>query len=291
MKRFHLFSLVLLIAVQACKKDPEIVVIPDNTAPPDNTIPAVLIETYVNKVYVSLVGREPVASELEAGVLLLRDDNLSEASRKDFIQTVQGKDQYTINLYELARNELLNALDTGQITENIAIFEFLLTDSTNLAFFDFLHFEIGRLQKMKSIPADLSDSSLDVTKLHQRCVDNYFYDQINMGTENFVVSTFQQFLLRYPTQTELDQGKRIVDGFEAILFFKSGKTKTDYYSIFFGSDDYYEGQVRDLFSRHLFREPTPSEISYFTQIYKEELDYLVLQQSILSLDEYVGLEE
>ena len=111
-----------------------------------------------------------------------------------------------------------------------------------------------------------------------------------MGTENFVVSMFQHFFYRYPTDDELARSKNIVDGFEDVIFLQTGTTRDDFITIFFGCDNYFEGQARDLYLRYLFREPTSEEMSVKAMSYKGSLNYKQLQKDILSTDEYIGLK-
>ena len=282
--------LVLTLTFIGCKKDDDPVLIPNNTAPPDGTISTVTKETYVNRAYISLLGREPIDSERESALAILSKDNLSQSNREEFLDEILAKDNYEVRLYEIARTELLDALDTAEITTNIAIFEFLLTDSSNIAIWDALNYEIDRMEEMKTIPSELANGSLDVIGLHRKCVNNYFYDQLNMGTENFVVSMFQNFLLRYPTIAELDEGKLIVDGLGGLLFLEQGNSKDDFLDIFFDSSDYFEGQVRDLYLRYLFREPDTKEVIPLANAYQQNKDFGQLQKAILSLDEYIGIE-
>ena len=100
---------------------------------------------------------------------------------------------------------------------------------------------------------------------------------------------FQHFLFRYPTVQELDDGREMVDGFQSIAFLQIGDSKEDYMDIFFASGDYFEGQVRSLFLKYLFREPTSGELLPLVTAYRSNLDYFLLQAEILSLDEYIGL--
>jgi hypothetical protein len=81
----------------------------------------------------------------------------------------------------------------------------------------------------------------------------------------------------------------MVDGFVAILFFQTGNSKEQCVDIFLNSDDYYEGQVRDLYLRYLFREPTSEEQGYYANSYFDSDDFDQLQKDILSLDEFAGL--
>ena len=100
---------------------------------------------------------------------------------------------------------------------------------------------------------------------------------------------FQYFLFRYPTDEELAQSTLIVDGFEGVVFLQTGYVKNDIINIFFGCNNYFEGQVRDLYLKYLFREPTSIEMSDKATIYKNTLDYKALQKAILSTDEYAGI--
>jgi hypothetical protein len=110
-----------------------------------------------------------------------------------------------------------------------------------------------------------------------------------MGTENFVVSCFQHFLNRYPTENELSEGKKMVDGAPAILFLESGQNKTDFVNIFFGSRDYQEGLAINLYNRYLLRNPASIEMGNAVQAFSTTHDYVQMQKDILSTNEYIGI--
>ena len=290
-----LLFVFLSIAVFSCKKDKEIT-IGDNIAPPDGTIPNVVKENYVNKAYISLLGRKPTATELSSGQTILNQHNLSTADRNQMLDGILGKPGYNQRLYDVSVATLLNNLDTSEITNNVLLFQYLLTQPQYAPYYAQLNMEIIRLSLLKASVADLNAGTINVIGLHKRCINNYFYDQINMGTENFVVSMFQNFLYRYPTDDELARGKNMVDGFEDVLFLQTGTTKDDFINIFFGfsgypgCDNYFEGQARDLYLRYLFREPTSVEMSDKAKSYKGSLNYQQLQKDILSTNEYIGLK-
>ena len=262
---------------------------PGNIAPPDPTVSNSTKENYINKVYISVLGREPDSVEFSSGLILLNKNNLSVANRKQLLDSVFSKPEYNARLYQIARTDLLNSLDTADITGEIAVLNFLLTNTTYQSIWPQIQFEITRLDTLKRIPSDLKSGTINVIEMHRRCVNNSFYDQLNMGTENFVVSLFQHFIFRYPTAAELSQSSTMVDGQSSIVFLQSGKTKYEYMNIFFGSNSYFEGQVRDLYIRYLFREPTTEETSAKMALYKNSLDYKALQKEILSGNEYAGI--
>lgn len=291
MKKFiaaFLFPLLLF----SCKKDKEIenieVITSGNAAPPDRTIPNVIKENYANKAYISILGRKPTAAELSQAKSILDKNNLSPSNRNEMLDVILSKPGYAQRLYDLSLTDLLNNLDTAQITQFIDVFTVLLTDTSYSSAWTQIQEEKTKLENLKSASVALETGTINFMGLQRRCVNNYFYDQLNMGTENFVVSMFQHFLYRYPTEQELAQGKLMVDGFEGILFFKSGKSKENFLDIFFSSDGYFEGQVRDLYSKYMFREPNSSESSSKAIGYKNSSDYKALQKEILATDEYVN---
>lgn len=277
-----------MTAFAACKKTEEVIV-PDNTAPPDTTVSDIVIQNYVNKSYISVLGRKPSDAEETDGIAILEGGNLSMDSREEFIDVVLSGAEYNEQLVKVASNDILNSFDTAAISQQIYIFELLIQDPQYAAVVDVLQYEIDRLKELRKSLDDLNDGTLTVSGMHRRLVNNNFYDQLNMGTENFVRATYEHFLFRYPTLAELEAAKQMVDGFNSIVLLQEGSSKDDFMDIFFSSDSYYEGQVRNLFLKYLFREPTSEEMSAYSNQYKYSQNYKLLQKTILTFDEYVGL--
>ena len=284
----YLVLIIIIMAFASCKKYDE-AIITGNTVPPDQTISNNIIENFVNKSYISLLGRKPNSVEFTAGVSLLKLNNLSATDRNSFLNQVLSKPEYDAHLFDINNIDLLNNLDTNEFTGKILLFQFLLSDSSYISYWPILQIEMARLLVMQQILPQLQNGTAKTIDLHRVLIDNYFFDQINMGSLNFVVSMYQHFLRRYPTENELNNGIAMVDGDFAITFQQTGNSKTDFITIFFASNDYYEGQVRDLYLRYLFREPTSSESATLTIQYKSSNDYKQLQQTILVTDEFIGL--
>jgi len=125
--------------------------------------------------------------------------------------------------------------------------------------------------------------------MQKRCINNYIYDQINMGAANFVISSFLHFLNRAPTTNELTQGENMVNGQPGTLFLQVGQSKPDYLLIFFSSLNYYEGEAVLLYNKYLFRNPSSVEMSNAATKYQSTLDYIQMQKDILSTNEYIGI--
>lgn len=286
--RITLLCILVVLLVAGCRKQEE-VIITGNTPPPDETIPHLTIESYANRSYISLLGRKPSDAEMNTAVAQLRAHNFSNADRISFLDGVMAKPEYLQNLFDIGRNQLIDGVDTSEIQENIDVFTLLSTDPNYQALWPQIQAEIVKMQAVMDIVPDLSNGTIDVRGMHQRLIYNYIYDQLNMGTQNFVISCFQKFFLRYPSTDELERGELMVNGFPSSLFLQTGKTKTDFILIILNSREYAEGQVRDIYARYLFREPSSAEMSQYAQEYLQSNDYQALQQIVLAGDEYAGI--
>jgi hypothetical protein len=110
-----------------------------------------------------------------------------------------------------------------------------------------------------------------------------------MGSQNFILSVFEYFLGRYPTESEEETAINMVDGFGGILFGQEGNSKADFLDIFLSSTDYFEGQVIDVYNDFLLRDPLSVEMSEAAQIYKQTQDYGEMLKEVLSQDEFLGI--
>lgn len=290
MPKFYTFLSLFLafLVLSSCTKEEE-VIIPDNVAPPDETISDVILDSYINRAYISLLARKPTESEESAAKTGLRNGNMNLSSRESMVDGVLANQDYLTNLFDQARVALVNGTDTSEFQNEIALYQLLLTDPQYAAFYPFFNEEIDLLEKVLDIPTDLANGSIDIVEVHRRLIHNKVYDDINMGTQNFVISMFQNFLGRYPTGDELERSELMVDGFASQIFLQVGDSKDDFIDIFFNSLDYFEGQVTDLYNRYLFRAPSSVEMSENALNYQANQDYKALQKSILTSAEFAGL--
>ena len=284
--RFPKLFFVMMLALASCTKFEEEEV-SGNVAPADNTYSEQVYEDYVTRTYIRVLGREPLSIEMKSALSKLYQHSLSKSDRLNFLNDLFTKQEYYGHAYDDFRVELLNNLDSTDIPNEIYLFDILAHDSTYITVWAALNFEIGRLRTLQNSPTLYANHTISIIQMQRSMVDNYFYDQLNMGSVNFVVSVFQHFLYRTPTQQEQDAAAAMVDGTNAALFLQTGLSKTDLLNIFFASNDYYEGQVVRAYQKFLFRQPTSVEMNEATIKYKNSNDYIQLQKDILSADEYV----
>lgn len=290
MKRLYLLSFLLLALTIACKKKTEEIIILNNNAARDTSVNSVLIESYINKSYIALLGRKPSGTEQANHKTTLVNATASVAARTTFIQQLQASAEYKEHLYAIARSQLLNDFDTNETQGYIDAGLLQLQDTSKRAYWAILQEDYDDLINLQRIPNQLTNNTLNVQEMYKRCCSNTFYDQINMGTQNFVTSVFDHFMFRYPTQDELQNSKTMVDGASAAVLFTAGKSKKDFLTIVMNSTNYYEGQVRDLIKRYFYRAATTAELSSLTQQYATSKNYQQLQLTLLISNEYVGIK-
>ena len=285
---FNFFSISLLLLCFSCEKD-NTVYIEGNKAPPDETIENITKENYINKLYISVLGRQATTVEFSSGLAIINKNNLSTSNRIELVDIVLATDDYFHNEYRIIRSELLNGLDTIEVSKSIKTYQQSLLSTNDQNQIDRINEGLVELYLMKDIISDLIAKNINFNDVQNRCVNNKFYDQINMGTDNFVTSLYQNFFFRYPTVSELVKSSDMVNGNQSIMFFKVGQSKQDFVNLLLESNEYYEGQIRLSFLRFVFREPTNTEATLMAGLYKIDLDYKAMQKRILISDEYVGL--
>ena len=278
-----LYPIILIIILMSCEKY-EIETIDGNQPPDEVVVTSNMKEAYVNRLFITLLGRKAEPVEFTESVQML-GEFATKDSREALIDSLAVQPEYLHELYAIARADYLESVDTATIrTDYNQAVDALKVTTGNAR--EYWLDRVERIGALLRIPGQLDSNLIGIIEVHRRVINNPYYDNINMGTENFVVATFQHFLFRYPTNVELSESSKMVDGLPASLFFQAGSSKEDFLEIFFDSDDYFEGQVINLFRKYLFRTPDNQELLPIMNSYQQDLLYLDMQKQILASDEY-----
>lgn len=286
--QFYFLLTGLSLALLSCKKT-EVELVPANIAPPDFTIENSVYEAYVTKTYILVLGREPDSTEFQAALSLLKGSNMSVAARRTFLDDIFADPGYRHRQFARWNAGLLNNLDTNQFSLYQFLFDQQLNDPAYQFAWPFLQYEKIRLTELQSAGNLYVNGQITLQELQSRMLNNYFYDQINMGDLNFVVASFQQLLNRYATDQEKTNGVSMVTGNNAVLLLRAGNGKEDYLDILTQSDDYYEGAIVRLYNDFLFRNPNSVEMSSAAIRFRDSGNYEQAQQEILSTNEFIGI--
>lgn len=297
--------LCVVVLLAACKKE-EVEVRPDNQAPDYHGVPTVVVQNYVNRLFIDLLGREPIDVEMNAEVSALESAALSSDSRIALVNKlmtstvfVEGdssyKNAYYQRQYEGFKARFLEGVSDEVIDGYIGIAaQAALADSLsgNAQGASQSNSALQKLLRLKSSRTQFRDGQINVNEVVQRMMLNDIYDVINMNTFNFINATFDNLVFRYPTSAEFDAGYTMVENnASAILFGQAGQNKAAYLDILVHSAEGHEGLVRLSYRTFLGREPSTFEAYQLTTVLRADHDLQRMQRTILIGDEYAGLSD
>lgn len=281
----------------SCKKEPIVqtiyidTLITGNIVPNYTGVPTSSIQLYVNKLYVDLLGREPLPAELTTSINVLIENDLSINSRKDIIGNLIADTSFYHRLFDITSNDFINGATIQQIIQRQNFFYFVAQlDSINgqTQNLPFIYAEIQRLEEVKQSATQLSIHAISINDFYRRFLNNYFYDQVNMGTDNFVIASFEDLLKRAPTDAELSMSVSMVNGQPSNVMLQDGSSKNDFMNIIVHCDEFYEGLTRKIYLQSLLREPTSGEIFESVTMMKNNVPFQSLYVNLLSGYEYAG---
>lgn len=293
---FLILPLVALLAGTGCKK--EVIeqvhqnkIVEDNQAPPYNGVSTLQIENYVNKLYIDLIGREPSDAELDANVVLLKANELDETSRETIIDDLTSNYDYYITYFESVSGRMLNSIDSAEMYEGLLLYQAVIQmayqqGDTLLAYY--LEYEYSKFLDLYNATSDYATGSITINEFYKRFIFNGYYDEINMGSTNFVLSCFENLFFRFPTEAEEDQGVAMVDGASSQIFLLDGNSKEDFADIVTDVSEFFQGLVIASYRSFLSRDPTSYEMDLLTQDLEQNGDLQEVQKYILKSEEYAG---
>lgn len=304
MKRVFLvfFTALGLFMVLSCSTT-ELVVVDGNTPYSTFNISDIKIENYVNRLYIDIIGREPLDVELAAEVERLKAGDLKRETRDSIIyrlmtDTTYSENEFSYkaafvqNLYNLAKVRCLEGVADSEIELKIGILAFgALQDSLegNWDAYYQKQYEILRNQATLDSRQAVYDGVIPYHQMYSFMIDNAIYDAINMNSFNYVRSTFDQLLWRLPTSQEFDNGFAMIEFNQTSeLFGLPGSDKNDYIRILSESNEMYEGMVIWCYQVYLSRAPLAGEVVTLLPTYIQQKDINWVIAQILVTDEYAN---
>lgn len=289
-----LICFVLVLPAMSCNKEN---VFTDNPIPPNNTISTLTIEQYVNRCFVDLLGRGATSDELNQFVAALESDNFSVDSRKSFIAILQSsavfKQQYLNKVYVDMKARYLDALNEDEIQQEADFWLYQALQVQSLG--DALAYNVLMLERYKimaiiNMALYWENNSIDYATCAKTMMFNSLYDDLNMGTFNFVHATFDQNFYRSPTDEEYAQLYAPIEYNGPGIFFQQNvSNKSEMLDVIVNSTEFKEGLVRWFYRSYLIREPSANELIEGIAFWVAQNDFNGFIQKILSNDEYAGI--
>jgi len=296
---FFIFA-SLLLAFASCK--PEEIVFPDNPVPPYDEISTILVQNYVNRMYIDLIGREPTDLEMERDVELLEADSLSFEIRlavmnelmagTDSLDGTTYRTLYHEKLYTDLKARFLEGASDAILNERYGLARGMaITDSLNGNWEGYAINQANaeRLLAVLECAVDLELEEIDVREACARMMWNDIYDQINMNSFNFVNASFDDLYQRFPTQSEFDVAYEIVEyNLPNLIFGFSANDKPSFIEALVWNPEWNEGMVRWQFRTFLARDPSDAEVLEAVNEFALNGKTADIQRYILRSDEYAG---
>lgn len=280
-----LLSSALLIVLSSCS---ESIIVPVDTFPLDSTISEVELENYVNKTHIALLNRKPTSEEFNNALSLLQVDPYDRGIRDSYILGLQSEPEVRWVAWQFLSDRLLEGIDTAQIYSDQQWYLDQSTTSGSQGVQEYWQFLYGKSTDHISAMEGWFNGDTTYSRLQTWMVRLNTYDEINMGTENFVVSVYQHFYHRYPSDLELEQASEMVEGDWGILHGINGNSKADFLNIIFNQGEYQQGRIITFFEGYLKRMPTSSESVEYVNRFYNGWDFWTMQRYILTSSEYVN---
>ena len=291
---------VFALCLGGCK--PEEIVFPDNPAPPYDEISTILVQNYVNRMYIDLIGREPTDLEMERDVALMEADSLSMEIRLTVMnELMTGTDSldgttyrtlYHEKLYTDLKARFLEGASDAILNERYGLARGMaITDSLNGNWEGYAINQANaeRLLAVLECPVALELQEIEVRDACARMMWNDVYDQINMNSFNFVNASFDDLYQRFPTQAEFDVSYNIIEYNQPNLIFGfSANDKPSYIEALVWNPEWNEGMVRWQFRSFLARDPSDAEVLEAVDEFGLNNLTADIQRYILQSDEYAG---
>ena len=279
-------SLILLsLLLASCARDN---IVPVDNLPADSTITQIELENYINKTHIALLNRKPTQAELTQSLQQLDIDRYNRSIRDTYVLGIQDLDRSKWAIWQFLSDRILDGIDTTQVRESADIFQYRVDNSGTQNEKDYWQWLLDRTNNNLVALEGWYNQDSTYNSLVGWMVRMPIYDEINMGTENFVVSIYQHFYHRYPTDHELTQASKMVDRQWGLLYGVNGNSKADFLNIFLNQGEFQQGLIINAFESYLNRIPTTIESDKHHHHLNNGWDYLKLQRYLLTSSEFIN---
>jgi hypothetical protein len=294
---------VFMLLLGGCKKERS--VFPDNDIPHFGEIPTIVVRNYVNRMFIDLIGREPLDSEMNAEVAALRNAGLSQQARKTLANrlmsstaSIQGdisyNQAYHHKVYENLKARFMEGASDAVIEQDRG--NALFAAQVDSLAGDFAGYQRNKLIADKLLlvlqsKEQYRTGQIGVREMCRRMLDNSIYDLINMNTFNFVNAMFDDLFYRFPSEPEFEACYQIVENNQpAVLMGQVIQNKGELLAFVVQSAEYEEGMIRWVFFSLLAREPETAEVYQLQPDFKTTSNLKKLHEYVVVKDEYAGFD-
>jgi len=286
----------LVLLLSGC--GPEDVHFGDNPVPHYDGVPTVVLDAYLTRAYIDLIGREPLVGELEADRAALRAGDLELEARLAMVDRLMGGDEeyreaHDRKVFDDLSGRFLDGTSRETIEEEVLFQRFLATQDSLAGgtAYPFFNLMADKLESVVLSMEEYRAGTVDWREVNRRFCDNSVYDEINMNSFNFINATFDDLFGRYPTEAEFEQAYAAVElGSPSVLFGELIDDKDSYLQVVVDDPEFEEGAVRWWAEKLLIRPISGAEMIAWREVAGPDVDVRELQRLLISSDEYADFE-
>ncbi len=286
----------------SCAKE---TIITNNDAPNYNEVSTLLIENYVNRVYIDFIGREPLDSEMVLEVGKLKAADLAFDARRKMIENLQTdtsfiegdssyRRAYYHRMYNLSKARVIEGASNSEINQKMGIIKAQMKQDSingNWAAYDENKRKVEKYQKVLDCDHEFEQGLIYIDSVFARMINNGIYDFINMNSFNFVNASFDNLLYRFPTGDEFNRAYNVIEYNQTELIFGQGASnKDEYIQAMVASSNFHEGIIMWLYQNLLQRFPNSAETAHHLDYFSQTRDLQEVQVQIAISDEYAGFD-
>lgn len=271
----------------------------DNPIPYYDGISTVVLDAYITRAYIDLIGREPLVEEIEVERAALRAGNLSQESRLNMVDRLMGGDIALLPAYERKltgdlNGRFLDGASLESMLEEVQLRRDMATqDSLQGNMTGYLH-QSDLADRMENAVKAVEDMRLGTATWREVCKRycyNTFYDDLNMNSFNFIHAAFDDLMGRNPTEAEFEQAYAAVEyASPAMLFGTAISNKVEFLYAMVGDVEFDEGAIRWWGEYLLVRPISTAEVSAWKTAVGADVDIRALQRLLIAGDEYADFE-
>ncbi len=273
-----------------------------NSIPSYTEVPTLVLDNYVNRIFIDLVGREPSDDELRNYVDYLKAEDLSRASRDSLIRYVQRdttdrvlgryKEAYCTWLYEKAKGRFYVELGKDQDFRK-AINKLINDNGGDTADAEFPGEAIAEILKLQSV-LDSRDrfcrGEIGINDMMMYMIFNANYDEINMQNVNYVRACFNDLQYRIIDTEQLNRYAQALNLQETeYVYGMPFQNKGEFAYNMTHAWQFYDGFARWTYLTFMQREPNPDEVAQVIELLSQDsrIDFFQqLQRILMVTDEY-----
>lgn len=277
------------LVFNSCTKFTKTDIVTGNSIPYYDAVSTIRVEAYINRLYIDLIGREPLDSEVVADLAFLRANNLSMSARETICLRLQKdtlpregegsyKTAYCHWFFERLKADLMEGADDVDF-------------QTSLQGVDTFEVAYKKVLRVWHCDTAYEHGNITFNQMVTYMIDNLVYDKINMMTFNYINATYDNLFGRYPTNNEYNIAFDVIENNKSgVLFETVLSNKEEYSKAIVTSREFYNGLIVRGYQKLLKRRPSSAEAGKaMSQLYFNN-DYLKFERNILTSDEYAQFE-